>query len=108
MKICSHYLCDPGYQKGNGQELGVSQATVSRTVNSVVDRIICQANKWIKFPSTNGDIAEAKQVWQRKYNFPKAIGAIDCTHVGILKPKLHGGEYVNRKSEFYLHLFIHS
>ena len=57
MKICLRYLCDPGYQKGAGQELGVSQATVSRTVNSVVDRIIGQANKWIKFPSTNGIIA---------------------------------------------------
>lgn len=32
-----------------------------------------------------------------KYNFPNAIGAIDCTHVLILKPTTHGDEYINRK-----------
>lgn len=104
MKICLRYLSDPGYQKGIGQELGVSQATVSRTVNTVVDSIIAHANEWIKFPTTNREIAEAKQLWQRKYTFPTAIGVIDCTHVGILKPKLHGDEYINRKGKSTLNV----
>jgi hypothetical protein len=78
MKICLRYLCDPGYQRGIGQELGVSQATVSRTVSTVVDRIIAHANEWIKFPTTNKEIVEAKQLWQRKYTFPTALGVIDC------------------------------
>ncbi|KAG8299208.1 hypothetical protein J6590_106527 [Homalodisca vitripennis] len=30
-KICLRYLADPGYQKGIGQELGIDQATVSRS-----------------------------------------------------------------------------
>lgn len=29
MKICLRYLSDPGYQLGIGQELGVSQTTLS-------------------------------------------------------------------------------
>lgn len=47
MKVSLRYLVyaiftfiDPGYQKGIGQELGVDQATVSRTVRSEVDRIL--------------------------------------------------------------------
>lgn len=28
---------------------------------------------------------------------PRVIGAIDCTHVKITKPSIHGDEYVNRK-----------
>ncbi|CAH1957582.1 unnamed protein product [Acanthoscelides obtectus] len=40
MKICLRYLGDPGYQQGIGQELGVSQATVSRTVDRVVNSIV--------------------------------------------------------------------
>jgi hypothetical protein len=99
IKICLRYLADPGYQKGIGQELGVSQATVSRTVNTVVDSIVSQASEYIKFPTTNVEIMKAKQLWQRKYKFPTAIGIIDCTHIGILKPNHHGDEYINRKGK---------
>lgn len=99
MKVCLRYLSDPGYQKGIGEELGVSQATVSRTVNAVVDSIVAHATDWIKFPTTNSEITEAKELWQRKFKFPTAIGVIDCTHVGILKPKLYGDEYINRKGK---------
>ncbi|CAH2020636.1 unnamed protein product [Acanthoscelides obtectus] len=77
MKICLRYLGDPGYQQGIGQELGVSQATVSRTVDRVVNY----------------------QPWQSIYTFPTAIGVIDCTHIGILKPNRHGNEYINLKGK---------
>ena len=36
--------------------------------------------------------------------FLTAIGAIDCTHIGILKPKLHGDEYINRKGKSTLNI----
>ncbi|CAH1995936.1 unnamed protein product [Acanthoscelides obtectus] len=42
MNICLRYLGDPGYQQGTGQELGVNQATVSRTVDRVVNSIDTQ------------------------------------------------------------------
>ncbi|CAH1957000.1 unnamed protein product [Acanthoscelides obtectus] len=97
MKICLRYLGDSGYQQGIGQELGVSQATVSRTVDRVVSSIVAQSNEWIKFPTTNHDLMEAKRIWQSMYKFPTAIGVIYCTHIGILKPNRHGDEYINRK-----------
>lgn len=87
------YLADPGYQKGIGQEIGVDQATVSRTVKAVVHCIIEQANNWLHFPATNREITRAIEVWQNKYRFPTAIGVIDCTHIGILKASIHGDEY---------------
>ncbi|XP_046684573.1 putative nuclease HARBI1 [Homalodisca vitripennis] len=99
MTICLRYLADPGYQKGIGQELGIDQETVSRSVSEVVDSIVAQANQWIKFPTTNNEIMEAKQLWRRKFRFPTAIGVVDCTHVGIQKPYLHGDEYINRKGK---------
>ncbi|CAH2016530.1 unnamed protein product [Acanthoscelides obtectus] len=97
MKICLRYLGYPGYQQG--QELGVTQATVSRTVDRVVNTIAAQSNEWIKFTTTNHELLEAKRIWQSMYKFPTAIGVSDCTQIGILKPHRHGDEYINRKGK---------
>ncbi|CAH1986021.1 unnamed protein product [Acanthoscelides obtectus] len=99
MKICLRYLGDPGYQRGIGQELGVSQVRVSRTVDRVVNSIFAQSNEWIKFPTTNHELMESKRIWQGMYKSPTAIGVIDCRHIGILKPNRHGDEYINRKGK---------
>ncbi|CAH2005494.1 unnamed protein product [Acanthoscelides obtectus] len=56
MKICLRYLGDPGYQQGIGQELGVSQATVSRTVDRIVNSIVAQSNEWLSFSTTNHEL----------------------------------------------------
>ncbi|CAH1977841.1 unnamed protein product [Acanthoscelides obtectus] len=97
MKICLRYLGDSGYQQGIGQELSVSQAMVSRTMDRVVNSIVAQWNEWIKFPTTNHELMEAKRIWQSMYKFPTAIGVNDCTHIGILRPNRHG--YINRKEK---------
>ncbi|CAH2018595.1 unnamed protein product [Acanthoscelides obtectus] len=97
MKICLCYLGVPEYQQGIAQELGVSQATASQTVDRVVNSTVAQSNEWIKFSTTNHELMEAKRIWQSMYIFPTAIGVIDCTHIGILKPNRHRDEYMNRK-----------
>ncbi|CAH1980170.1 unnamed protein product [Acanthoscelides obtectus] len=56
MRICLRYLGDPGYQQGIGQELGVSQATLSRTVDRVVNSIVAQSNEWLRFSTTNREL----------------------------------------------------
>ncbi|CAH1998052.1 unnamed protein product [Acanthoscelides obtectus] len=99
MKICLRCLGDPGYQQGIGQELGVSQATVSRTVDRVANSIAAHSNECIKFPTANHELMEAKRIWQSMYKFPTAIGVIDCTHIANLKPNRHGDEYINRKGK---------
>ncbi|CAH1964566.1 unnamed protein product [Acanthoscelides obtectus] len=81
MKICLRFVGDPVYQQGIGQELGVSQATVSRTVGRVVNNIVAQSNDWIKFATTNHELMEAKRIWQSMYKCSTAIGVIDCTHI---------------------------
>ncbi|CAH1986422.1 unnamed protein product [Acanthoscelides obtectus] len=47
---------------------------------------------------------EANRIWHSMYKFPAAIGVIDCTHIGILKPNRHGDEYINRKGKPTLNL----
>ena len=55
------------------------------------------ASNWIRFPQCEQEIDSEKMKWQSKYIFPAAIGALDCTHIAIKKPSIHGDEYVNRK-----------
>ncbi|CAH1381640.1 unnamed protein product [Tenebrio molitor] len=97
MRIFLRNMADPGFQTGIGEEVGVHQSTVSKTISDVLIRILENSNEWIKFPFTNDSINEAKQQWQERYHFPAAIGTLDCTHVRILKPSIHDDEYVNRK-----------
>lgn len=97
MELFLRYVGDPGFQSGVGEDVGVHQSSVSKTIKKVCEKIYDKANLWIKFPSQPNDIIAAKQQWQLRYNFPCAVGAIDCTHILINKPHEHGDEYINRK-----------
>ncbi|CAH1991684.1 unnamed protein product, partial [Acanthoscelides obtectus] len=68
------------------------------TVTNVITCSVQKSNIWIRFPTSCEDLHNAKNKWQGKFNFPSAIGAIDCTHLPILKPFIHADEYVNRKN----------
>lgn len=94
MKIFLRYVADPGFQVGVGEDIGVHQSTISRTVNFVASKISEKSHLWIKFPE---DINHAKTKWRRRFSFPSAIGALDFMHVRITKPHVHGDEYINRK-----------
>ncbi|KAK0416635.1 hypothetical protein QR680_012601 [Steinernema hermaphroditum] len=76
--------------------LQVSQPTVSRCLERVVDAIIKKMNLFVKWPSEN----EARHISQRFFQttgIPNIIGAIDGTHCRIQAPVDREYEYVNRK-----------
>ena len=97
LKTFLRLVGDPGFQVGIGEDLGIHQTTVSKTVVEVMDAIMDKARIWIRFPQTDIEFDAAKHEWQEKFSFPAAIGALDCTHVKIRKPKDFGDEYINRK-----------
>lgn len=97
-QVFLRYVGDPGFQTGVGEDIGVHQSTVCKTFASVMQQIVGKAAHWIKFPNDEEALRLAKRDWQEKYSFPAAIGALDCTHVPIVKPFDHGDEYVNRKN----------
>lgn len=98
MQMVLRYVADPGFQTGVGEDLGVHQSTVSRHINSGMEAIVARVNDWIKFPVNHTDIRTAKDNWQTGYVMPATIGAIDCTHVRIDKPRGEfGDEFINRK-----------
>lgn len=84
-------------QVGVGEDLGVHQTTVCKTIWSVCKEIVSKSDEWIHFPNSAEDFEHEKKMWQIKYNFPSAIGAIDCTHILINRPGNYKDEFVNRK-----------
>ncbi|GLV38166.1 uncharacterized protein CBL_12812 [Carabus blaptoides fortunei] len=96
MELFLRTLGDPGFQEGVGADLGIHQSTVSKIVKEVVKKVVVKKDIWIQFPVTHIAMEEAKHGW----HLPNAIGAIDCTHIRIVKPDLHGEAYFNRKG-FY-------
>lgn len=87
------------YQGAIGEQwdLCVSQPTVSRCVAAVTDGINEQLlRQWVKFPMTPEDRYAAKERFRTsRQPFEGCIGAIDCTYVKILAPKIHEEAYVN-------------
>ncbi|XP_058820952.1 putative nuclease HARBI1 [Topomyia yanbarensis] len=97
MKCFLRYVGDPGFQVGVGEDLGVHQTTICKTIWVVARKIAGRAHEWIKFLQNKEEFQKEKTIWRKKYNFSSAIGAIDCTHVAIKRPNEYKDEYVNRK-----------
>ena len=97
MEVLLRHLGDSSFQTGVGKDMGIHQSTVSRTFATIVEAIVTKADTRIQFPVDPADFQAAKDDWQNKFAFSCAIGAFDCTHVQILKPRLHGDEYICRK-----------
>jgi hypothetical protein len=70
---------------------------VSEVIADIATKIVEKAPLWIKFPSIEEEFEAAKANWQVSYQFPCAIRALDCAHIPIRKPSVHGDEYINRK-----------
>ena len=77
----------------------MEKSTVSKTFSSVLDKIVAKLEDWIKFPCTIEDMDKAKTDWTTKFRISTAIGAVDCTHVHIMKPSEFGDDYVNGKGK---------
>jgi hypothetical protein len=97
MRIFLRYLGDPGFQTGVAEDIGIHQSTVPKVFCEVMEAIYSRADVWIKFPTFEERMTTAKEEWQQRYHFPCAVGALDCTHVPIMKPSQYGDEYINRK-----------
>jgi hypothetical protein len=97
MEITLRYLSSAGFQSSVAHEAGVHRSTVSRVVDNTIKKIVDKAHLWVVFPRSLQQLQAAKVRWAAAYGFPCAVGAIDCTHIRIDKPRLHGDEFVHRK-----------
>ncbi|XP_068213299.1 uncharacterized protein [Palaemon carinicauda] len=68
------------------------------TCNAIIS--VLNKKKIIKTPTTKDEWKELSTSFERKWNFPHCIGAVDGKHVNIKKPANSGSYYYNHKKTF--------
>lgn len=84
-----HFYATGSYQlsAGQGHTFAISQPCMSRCVNEVTNTIYEHlVPTWITFPRTENERTRIKNLFMEKFNFPRCLGAIDCTQIAIIGP----------------------
>lgn len=94
------FFATGSYQRRAGQDylLSMSQQAVGRCIHEVseaTNNIL--GHVWIKFPTLRNEKNLIKARFIDRTGFPGTVGAIDGTHVYILKPAEEEHNYLNRK-----------
>ena len=77
--------------------VGISNGSLSTVLHNFAGALHKRAHLFIKFPNEAADIARTKREFYAIRGFPNVLGAIDCTHIGIIAPdKNIEADYVNR------------
>lgn len=66
--------------------VGIHKSTASRIVRNTTRAIALLRDQYIKMAVTPEEILDKKLKFYEIAQFPKVIGALDCTHVRIKSP----------------------
>lgn len=99
--IVLRFFATGAMQLSIGSWLNVGQGTISRTIWRVARAIIKIYGDEISM-----NVNESKEGFCVKYGLPNTFGAIDCTHVRILRPphRFHPEEFLNRKNAYSINV----
>lgn len=103
------FLAQGGYQHQIGQDrlLGLSQSSISfclSEVCEVIEKHLCP--KHITFEMTEEKKMEAKRFFFNKCAIPGVIGAVDGTHIQVIRPNNNEHLYFNRKQKHSINAMV--
>ncbi|XP_026828245.1 putative nuclease HARBI1 [Ooceraea biroi] len=106
--VAIQFFANENYQRpaGNQCEFALSQPSTSRCIRKVTRLInIYLLQQWIKFPITQLKRTIVQDKFVRALQpFPGAIGAINCTYINNLVPRIHEEAYVNHHGNHSLNV----
>ena len=101
MAITLRFLATGESYKSIGLAFRVGHATVSKIVPETCKAIItAYAEQWIKTPRTQEEWNRVAEGFERRWNLPHCVGALDGKHIRIRNPLLAGSYYHNYKKFF--------
>jgi len=84
-----------------GDHIQVHKSTVCRVIKTVSTEIARLRLHFIEFPNSVAEQERVQLGFFRLHQFPRVIGAPDCSHIRIQSPKSDIGEqFRNRKGYF--------
>ncbi|KAK4871968.1 hypothetical protein RN001_016092 [Aquatica leii] len=103
--LALRFFATGSYQLTLGDHLNLHKSTVSRTVSRVTTILASRAAEFIQLPRTEEEIRITNASFYQLANFPRVLGAIDCTHVKMISPGGDNAElYRNRKGWFSINV----
>ena len=97
LAIALRFYATGEFQIDVGEGLRVSQSTVNKCITSVSKALDKRFDDHIRWPTDVNSLHKVKTSFFSKANFPNVIGAIDGTHIRIVRPHRDEFQYVNRK-----------
>nr|XP_055025796.1 uncharacterized protein LOC129412676 [Misgurnus anguillicaudatus] len=100
LSICLRFLATGDSYKTIAFSYRVGRSTVMGIVKQVCEAIwLCLVEKYMQFPKMEEWMAIAED-YQKLWNFPNCVGAIDGKHVTIQAPANSGSQFHNYKGSF--------
>ena len=82
----------------------VGISNVSKCIHDVAHQILIHMyHEYIRLP-TLAEGTRSMRAWERQTGIPGIMGAIDGTHIEVIKPVDHGEVYFNRKGYYSLNI----
>ncbi|KAE9528791.1 hypothetical protein AGLY_012366 [Aphis glycines] len=105
--ITLRYYATGTFQAVIGDHIRVNKSTVCRTIKRVSTAIALLCPQFINMPQSAHERSIVSTGFYKIRNFPRVIGAIDCTHIRIQSPNSDIGErFGNRKGYFSFNVQI--
>ena len=104
--VALRFFASGTFQSVLADSSGITQASVSRSINAVTNALCDIAKNEIKMPSTALQRVQAMHQFAQINHFPRVIGVIDGTHIPIKAPAVDEHIYVNRKMFHSLNLQV--
>lgn len=79
------------FEQTSADYIGIAQTTMSKILPQVCEAILKHFDTFVHMPRNEQECMQKAAGFAALADFPRCIGAIDCTHVKIISP---GGDIV--------------
>ncbi|XP_036320285.1 putative nuclease HARBI1 [Rhagoletis pomonella] len=99
--ITLRFYASGSFQQTVADLCGVSKTSASRAIKLVSHHIASLRADFVKLPQTEQERLSTQAAFKEISNFPRVIGAMDCTHVKIMSPGGDDGEVFRNRKGFF-------